>query len=371
MFIGSARRTIAALGMALVAPLLVAAPATANGSSHSRCDKVSQEVTLSPDSATTYTVVGWLCRPNERTGSVQLLNSGFTYDHNYWDWPQNRDRYSYVRAANGAGYATLNIDRIGVGESDKPPAADVTVPAEGWVDAQLAQALRSGQIGHKHAKFAKVIGVGHSLGGAIITVSQAQHSPFDAIVVDGLLHTTNSTTVSTLGTIRYDASLDPKFASAGLPSGYITTLPGTRTNYYTVQYAEQRVIALDEQLKATATTGEATTLALGRNPAYSQQITAPTMLWVGQQDTLHCDENTAALSCANVQAILNREAGAWSGTSCLGVYVQPESGHDTTLHRTASLGASAVSLWLDQKGFGRPGHHNHQRIQQDRYVLCA
>jgi pimeloyl-ACP methyl ester carboxylesterase len=371
MCVRSARRlfVISVMAMGVIASIAVRAVACDNNQGNTNaCERVSREVTLSPDSATTYTVVGWLCQPKQPTGSIQLLNSGFTYDHNYWDWPQDSDRYSYVQAANKAGYATLNIDRIGVGESSKPPAADVTVPAEGWVDAQLAQALRKGQLSRKHAKFAHVFGVGHSLGGAIITVSQAQHSPFDAIVVDGLLHATNPTTVSTLGTIRYDASLDPKFAKAGLPTGYITSRPGTRTNYYTVQYAEQQVIALDEKLKATATTGEAATLALGRDPTYSQRITAPTMLWIGQQDTLHCDQNTAALSCANVQAILKREAAAWSGTSCLGVYVQPQSGHDTTLHRTAHLGASAVSIWLDQKGFGR--HHSHQSNQQD-YVLCA
>ena len=43
---------------------------------------------------------GELCVPKGRTPSaVQLLVHGTTYNHNYWDWPEDPDMHSHVRAS--------------------------------------------------------------------------------------------------------------------------------------------------------------------------------------------------------------------------------------------------------------------------------
>ena len=71
-----------------------------------------------PDPKRRTTLVGWLClAKDDRHGArtVQLLVSGLTFDHNYWDTTYQPDTYSYVRAANKHGYSTFNIDRLGVG----------------------------------------------------------------------------------------------------------------------------------------------------------------------------------------------------------------------------------------------------------------
>jgi hypothetical protein len=59
----------------------------------------------------------------DRGAPLLILASGFTYDHQYWDLPVDGGKYSFVDAANRAGYATLNLDRLGLGSSDKPPAS--------------------------------------------------------------------------------------------------------------------------------------------------------------------------------------------------------------------------------------------------------
>jgi pimeloyl-ACP methyl ester carboxylesterase len=351
-----------------VSILAAPSPALANGPHRTTCERVEQEVTLTSSSPTTYTVVGQLCGPR-RASTVQLLNSGFTYGSYYWDLPFQPERYSYVRAAYQAGFATLNIDRIGVGQSDKPPADQVTVTSEAWVDAQLARALRKGQIGRNRPRFAHVVGVGHSLGGMIITVSQATYRPFDAIVANGTLHANDMDTVVTLGTIRHSAADDPKFQNAELPADYVTTIPGKRSAYYDTRFADPRVIRQDERLKQTATSGEVATIGAGRDPSYSQRVTVPTLLWIGQTDSLNCNESLAGLSCASVSAIRAREIGPWSATRCLGVYIQPRSGHDTNLHRSAPWGFVAVNTWLTQMGFG-PRHH-HTIGAQGNYARCA
>jgi pimeloyl-ACP methyl ester carboxylesterase len=75
-------------------------------------------------------VYGELCVPSGRAPStVQLLVHGTTYNHNYWDWPENPEVHSHVRAALKAGYATFNVDRLGVGQSTKPASHLVTLAA--------------------------------------------------------------------------------------------------------------------------------------------------------------------------------------------------------------------------------------------------
>jgi hypothetical protein len=54
-------------------------------------------------------IYGELCVPEggaDRADTVQPLVRGGTYDHNYFDWPQQSDRYSYVDKALKEGYAS-------------------------------------------------------------------------------------------------------------------------------------------------------------------------------------------------------------------------------------------------------------------------
>jgi hypothetical protein len=57
----------------------------------------------------------------------------------YWDFPYQPSTYPYVRAATAAGYATFNFDRIGIGNSDHPPAADVTISSNALVVHEIVQ----------------------------------------------------------------------------------------------------------------------------------------------------------------------------------------------------------------------------------------
>ena len=90
-----------------------------------RCEEVSFPVTLSPGDANVYNVFGVLCsRGSIHHKTIQITLHGSTYSHLYWDWPFQPETYSYMRRATAAGYAVLNLDRIGIGQSDRPPAAD-------------------------------------------------------------------------------------------------------------------------------------------------------------------------------------------------------------------------------------------------------
>jgi hypothetical protein len=110
-----------------------------------RCADVTFPVTLAPGDTTVYNVFGVLCaRGSLHDKTIQIALHGATYSHLYWDWPYQPTLYSYVRIATEAGYALLNIDRIGIGRSDHPPAEKVTIDSNAYVVHQIVQALRDG-----------------------------------------------------------------------------------------------------------------------------------------------------------------------------------------------------------------------------------
>src|SRR5687768_944695 len=113
-------------GMLLIglATAFAAVPATATAGgddSESKCGNVSFQVSL--DGAPgTHRMVGTFCRPkHDDEHTLQILIHGASHNRHYWDFPFMPRRYSYVRQANASGFATLAIDRLGTGDSDRPP----------------------------------------------------------------------------------------------------------------------------------------------------------------------------------------------------------------------------------------------------------
>jgi pimeloyl-ACP methyl ester carboxylesterase len=128
-------------------------------------------------------VVGPVVRAVRR--AVQVLVHGAVYSHVYWDFPYQPEKYSYVRRANAAGYATLNIDRIGIRNSSHPPAASVTLQSNAAVVHQAITALRAGALG---TTFEKVVTVGHSYGTLTTMLEAEVYDDIDAFMPTGILH---------------------------------------------------------------------------------------------------------------------------------------------------------------------------------------
>ena len=163
-----------AVTLAVVTLTAGAGTAAADGGTDQRCRQEHIGVSLSPSQPASVPISGWLCWRGSLDGkTVQLLQHGATYDHNYWDWPERRFTNSYVWTATLTGYATFNIDRLGVGLSGHPTNPDdVSVAAQSFVTHQLVTALRGGDVGR--TRFTKVISVGFSLGSAIAMVRRVR-----------------------------------------------------------------------------------------------------------------------------------------------------------------------------------------------------
>jgi pimeloyl-ACP methyl ester carboxylesterase len=342
-----------ALGLAA---LLTASPALADYDGNSsryapglRCHDIGTSVRLgqtpATNGATPYRIKGQLCwqgRLEDKT--LQLLVPGFSYGTEYWDLPYQPEKYSYVRAITGAGYATLNLDRA---LTPTPPASEVTLTAEGYLLRQIVDQLRAGRIAD--TRFRKIIGVGHSMGAGVLLVAASGYTGFSGLILSDYLHQSVPAGVANARAQMGAAQLNPQFAQ--LPEGYISTLPGAKYRmaaFYNPVDVDPRVVETDERTKRAGTVGELTSVNDPRDPKYSLAITVPVLQAVGEKDTLDCDPAVAELSCADHNAVMVRERSSFTSRVDLETYVLPRSGHDINLHRGASCWFRAAIAWADR-----------------------
>jgi len=321
---------------------LVAVPTAVHSDEPHQCDIYVLPVTLSALNLTIYHVAGWLCYQGSLSQhhTVQLLVHGGTYGHIYWDFTYQPALYSYVQYMTKAGYATFNFDRIGVGESDHPLPALVTIQADAYVLSQLVTDLKTGAYGGP--AFQKVLLVGHSVGSAI-SIAEATNPQFahvDGVILSGFLHFVDPVEVVRLANDIYPANQDPDPRFKDLPPGYFTTKPNTRGQiFYYLPNADPQVIGTDEQTKETITDNEFTTFFSIANSPLSRYIQVPVLDVVGQNDALFC---LGTFSCTNSDAVKQYESIYYAPQAQLQLLVIPHSGHDLNLQKTAS------TVWYPQ-----------------------
>lgn len=175
-------------------------------------------------------VAGTLCSPPGAT-AVQLLVPGWTYNRGYFDAQYKPEMYSYARAANKAGYATLAIDRLGSGASLHPSSASMTFEADIRTVHEVVGALRNGRFG---TRYTTVLSAGHSLGSAVVAMEAGRFKDIDALITTGWSHGMNySNTYIDLAGHDQPASSTRKFAALGLDPLYWTSQSDTRGEVFT------------------------------------------------------------------------------------------------------------------------------------------
>jgi pimeloyl-ACP methyl ester carboxylesterase len=345
----TARRIAACIALLVLSAGCASAahPAQPTAATGPHCQRERIPVRLSAAASVTYRIAGWLCADGTPQGhTVEVLIPGLTYGASYWNFPVGPARYSYVRAATAAGYATLAIDRLGTGASDHPPGAQVTAMSEASALHDVVAQLRAGKVGH--VSFGKIVLVGHSYGSDIALREAAAYADVSGVISTGWL-----TAGNLAGHLQvrksYDSSADEdaKFAGAELPAGYVTTKPGTRgADFYNPGYASAAVIKEDESLKQTVSAGELKTVVIPVPRAATQAIHVPVLLADGQNDALDCNAARPALSCATAGAILAREKANYAPQACLRAYVLAGAGHSINLHPDAADWFAAASNWV-------------------------
>ena len=276
--------------------------------------------------------------------------------------------YSFTYAATLAGYDVLALDEPGTPPSDQaggnyPPAAAVTIPDTAAALHQVMQAIGGGAL--QGLSFPSVILAGHSVGSAIaVTYAATYHDPaVKGLIITGFLNTSSAAGAAQVEATVYPAEDDPKFADAGLPDGYLTTMapdpPGSVPNdrgadFYWPADSSPAVIKEDEQVKIT-TAGQAVAgLGTASNPALTKKITAPADLVVGQHDLLEC---STAAPCTSTAAVLSRERADFSPAVPVQGLVLPGAGHSINLATNAPLAFVQEISW----SLALTGHHDAGR----------
>jgi pimeloyl-ACP methyl ester carboxylesterase len=311
-----------------------------------RCARVTFQVSLDPSLPDVHSMVGDLCRPARgRARTLQILLHGASFNRGYWDFPLRPRRYSYVRHANAAGFGTLALDRLGTGESDRPPPELVTVHASASTIHQIVTAIRGGEhrdeVGRR-LRFDRIVLVGNSFGSNISWTEAGIYGDVDGLILTGISHDQNPPAAPLTQLYAYPAQLDPLFVELALPSGYITTIPTTRAElFFHLPGASPAVIALDETLKDTLPVGmlfdQFTTYEL------TQNIHVPVLNVVGDFDTLSCQ----LPSCTESGSIAN-EGSHYPADACYTQVIVPNAGHALNLHRNAPSWYRRAQRWVER-----------------------
>jgi pimeloyl-ACP methyl ester carboxylesterase len=289
---------------------------------------------------------GDLCQPAGRhPATVAVLVHGATYNHNYWEFPYDPDKYSFARMLNRGGYATFAVDRMGTGGSTIPPSSALTLTAEAGQIHQVVQSLRAGQIGD-HA-FSKVVLGGYSLGSAVTNIEASTYQDIDAELVTSLGHHFNPAGQQAIADAGQDPNTDPVLGGkASYDSGYATTKPGSRkTVFYADQPMDPGVLATDELTKDVDAYAEAYD-PLIIDPTVTQKISVPVMFAFGDHDPLMCGAGYE--DCTSAAALRAQELPDWTSAPSFDVILLAGAGHGLNLMPNTGVYQSASLAWLNR-----------------------
>ncbi len=293
-------------------------------------------------------VWGQLCFRGRLTAAtpVQVLVHGGAYNHLYWDSPFQPDRYSYVRAATARGYATLNFDRLGYGQSAHPLPVTLDFNVAGYVTHQLVQVLRDGTLG---VRFTRVILNGHSMGAMAAQNEAANYGDVDALIVSGIGHDFDLSPDKT--TIFSPAALDPKFAGQPALVGYLTSSANGRAAAFLANGTYDPAIVPVEEgpEKDTLSPTELTSLTLDTSDAsdVTRRIRVPVLFVQGRYDKLWCSRTG---DCTTDSYSLN-EASYWDPSVSFTRVLIPDAGHSINGNLSAPTFFETTFTWLRQHGF--------------------
>ena len=278
-------------------------------------------------------IAGTLCSPPGAT-TIQLLIPGWTYNRSYWSVPYQPATYSYVSAANSAGYATLAIDRLGSGRSLHPLSLFDTMQADVSSVHSVVTALRNGSLGNRYSQ---IIEVGHSLGSIVAADEAGIYHDVNALITTGYSHSLNYTNAYIeIAGHDYLAMGDPKFANLGLDPLYLTSEPGTRGLFNYAPNTDRAILGLDETLlKDVDNLIEGATIATYPIDNVDRTLNIPVLDVTGDHDAIFCGLNTA--SCTSSQALARFEQSFYGPKATVKAFLVPNSGHDVNLEKSAPL----------------------------------
>jgi pimeloyl-ACP methyl ester carboxylesterase len=321
--------------------IMVAQPAMAT----QQCEDVSVATSLSPGAPRDYEVFGQYCDADSRHDVLQILVHGGTYDHTYWDFPGHEDEYSYTVAAERAGYATLAIDKLGVGRSSTPPSHLLTEDAQAHALHTVIEASRNGDFGRA---WKKIVLVGHSLGTVTSYIEIATYGDVDGLIATGSSHGPGAEGFPAILGKLIPAINDPITAKQVPPHdlGYLSA-PGARDVFYEMSTSDPLIVQADESMRKPVALAEGVTMAQYL-PA-TLQIDIPVLLANGDKDKASCGGagGVSIIDCSTEAALYLSEKPFFP-LADLQTFILPGAGHNASLSTNNRLLSDRMLAWVQR-----------------------
>lgn len=290
-----------------------------------------------------YTIRGTMVAPKaalENPESATLYLHAVTQGEFYWRFT-SVPGYDFARQQAENGNISVTIDRLGYGESDKPPGLDSCFGSQADTADQVVSAMRDGDYevgdGGSPVAFDKVFLAGHSAGGLTATI--AAYSFPDNI--DGLINfgwadqTTAPFTATELTdtTARCLAGGDP-----GAPPNYAQFgTDGDRILFHSAEPAVREAVA-----RMTNPDPCGDILSLGPAIAADQigipQTTAPVLIVAGEKDALF------------PPPALQLQGARYIGNPDVQVTQLPDTAHGFNYEASHLDSVKLVDTWLGEHG---------------------
>jgi pimeloyl-ACP methyl ester carboxylesterase len=323
---------------------------------------VSISVALAAGQPASYRLAAQFCAPqNDQGRKILVTVPGATYNGKYYNASVDPAVYNYADKAVAAGWAVLDVDRLGTGGSSRPVSTMITAQASAYAIHQAIQYARQ-QLGYKWVALE-----GHSVGSAIASlVAGTWPQDINALVLTGYLNV--PIPVSDLSTgFGESVTADPgtdwyctqsgstwsscPWADSGLDAGYVTTPaspPGVRAAMFYYN-GDPAVEAWDDANKDAVSMTEAATAmeSVSSTPGtgITTAITAPVLIIDGALDAFLCTSSTGP-SCSDWAAMTMYEQPFFPAAASLTAVSVPDTGHDLALNTSAPESFAMINSWL-------------------------
>ena len=314
----------------------------------------------------TQKIYGQYCEPTTRfparSGTLQLLVHGNSYDHQYFnafDEVPSSLANSWAAYANAQGFPTLAIDRLGSGKSSKPdPINVVQAPYQSELYNALIKILRSSAKLSIPTSWKKIVWVGHSFGSIVGTQISTNHpAAIDIYIQTGFAIPTpdENALPGELADVYVQASVyDPRrFPPGPYVPGYLvsSSKEGRRNTFYSnpITHFSSALYDRDFEKKDILSLGD----ALTQNIYNSTSYTNPVYVLTGKQDAVFCGNGSRLLGTPDCKEELPATKLFYPAVSAdkFDYYAQPNAGHCHQLHYTAAAGFAKAHAFLAKMGF--------------------
>ncbi|WP_083896133.1 alpha/beta hydrolase [Nocardia jiangxiensis] len=221
--------------------------------------------------------------PAQAPRSVLVCWPGGSYDNRYWDFPADLD-YSFADYMTRRGHVVVAADHLGVGRSAKPAAVDSVHLGS----MAAAQEIFVRSIRQQHwAQRIPVVGVGHSLGGCSVVMTQAESGCYDRIANLGFTHGTKDSvaTATSIDDERRAAVEQAKAFFADWDAGYALAPREPNHSWLYRPSTPEDVVALDDKT-VTPWPRQAYVDAFipGYTATFAKRVTSPLLVAFGDHD---------------------------------------------------------------------------------------